>query len=658
MAITRYEYYNDYNTRTHIYASDHWTCHTFTPLITHVITRLKLRLGKNGSTPGDVVIGIRATTSDKPSGSDLSTETIDGNSLTTDFNGEIVTIDLTTFVAAVAGTKLAIVVRNPDGVWGDNIFWNLDTTSPTYPRGQYGASGDAGSTWTMGSYDMWFEEWGYPAVETYEARDVQFHQATGVGFLYDEANVDEIGFEWGKVSGGPYPNSITFSGYIEAGTYSDELTGLDAETTYYYRAKIHHTTYGTLYGAEESFTTPRGVPTVRSDPPTSAGTSTMDAVGNITSIGSQLCDKRGFVYGLTSQSAPGDVDPASSGYDSYEEESGIFDTGEFTLEISGLTQNKLYYFRAYAHNSDGYDYGEEMLALTNENVNLLYTTGDYSKNIRFDSSPGDGPNHPSKGTTPHYILVRAIDTVLQTTGSAFGCLSGNFIYERHYYNDNNYTDLFTLANPYRRSGTIVKVKWKAVIGGNNYSYGKYKRVLYTHGTTDEGTEGAAAGTPAALCEIFSTNPVTGSAWTIDELDDLLAGVKLGQGGGWGTPACDMLRIYALWADAEVLTDFGQYLTTTTARLNGYVIEDEAESCDVYFEWGETVAYGNTTATQSKAKGETFSADISGLDPAKSYHFRAVIDTECGETFYGADMLVGADPSMGSIAELLVKGDFI
>ena len=86
---------------------------------------------------------------------------------------------------------------------------------------------------------------------------------------------------------------------------------------------------------------------------------------------------------------------------------------------------------------------------------------------------------------------------------------------------------------------------------------------------------------------------------------------------------------------------------------------EAEVCQVYFQWGETVAYGNTTPLQTKALGESFSADIAGLDLVKTYHARAVTVTACGETFYGADMLIGlSGGGGGNQADLLVKDTFI
>lgn len=72
-----------------------------------------------------------------------------------------------------------------------------------------------------------------------------------------------------------------------------------------------------------------------------------------------------------------------------------------------------------------------------------------------------------------------------------------------------------------------------------------------------------------------------------------------------------------------------------ATLNGTLDDDGGEACDCGFEWGETVAYGNTTATQSKTTGLTFAKTITGLDSAKTYHFRAFA-TNSVDTAYGED----------------------
>lgn len=73
-----------------------------------------------------------------------------------------------------------------------------------------------------------------------------------------------------------------------------------------------------------------------------------------------------------------------------------------------------------------------------------------------------------------------------------------------------------------------------------------------------------------------------------------------------------------------------------ATLNGTLTDDGGEACDVRFQWGTTIAYGNDTAWQpGKVTGNTFSANISGLRRATTYHFRAQARNS-GGTGNGAD----------------------
>jgi hypothetical protein len=99
--------------------------------------------------------------------------------------------------------------------------------------------------------------------------------------------------------------------------------------------------------------------------------------GEILDIGTATPDERGFVWGTTSHADPGNVAPASTSYDDYETESGSFSTGTFDYALSGLTDTTTYYVRAYAHNSVGYAYGDE----------VSFTT-DSPPPFRFTNIPG------------------------------------------------------------------------------------------------------------------------------------------------------------------------------------------------------------------------------------------------------------------------------
>jgi len=90
----------------------------------------------------------------------------------------------------------------------------------------------------------------------------------------------------------------------------------------------------------------------------------------------------------------------------------------------------------------------------------------------------------------------------------------------------------------------------------------------------------------------------------------------------------------LVATPMVTTDPATELRAIAAILNGTLNQDGGEACDCGFEYGKTVAYGETTPTESKTTGEAFSQVIGG-PPNTTYHFRAFATNSAG-TSYGAD----------------------
>jgi len=76
------------------------------------------------------------------------------------------------------------------------------------------------------------------------------------------------------------------------------------------------------------------------------------------------------------------------------------------------------------------------------------------------------------------------------------------------------------------------------------------------------------------------------------------------------------------------------------------------SCQVSFEWGATTSYGNQTAPQTMTGTGAFSADITGLSPATTYHCRA---KAVGDgTAYGDDMTFTA--TTATTAPSVTTGD--
>lgn len=90
------------------------------------------------------------------------------------------------------------------------------------------------------------------------------------------------------------------------------------------------------------------------------GKTTATLNGEITDVGVDNADLRGFVYATTSYGDPGDVAPADTDYSNYTSESGDFSEGVFDDGVTGLSAETTYYVRAWAHNDDGYSYGDEV----------------------------------------------------------------------------------------------------------------------------------------------------------------------------------------------------------------------------------------------------------------------------------------------------------
>lgn len=131
-------------------------------------------------------------------------------------------------------------------------------------------------------------------------------------------------------------------------SFSAEMTGLAAGTTYYVRAFATNA-LGTGYGPQVSFTTlsivPPSVTTLEADSvaPTSAQTE-----GSVTNDGGAPVTQRGVAYGT-------DPNPGIAGA-TVTAGSGV---GGFAAALSDLTPNTTYYVRAYATNSAGTGYGAQ-----------------------------------------------------------------------------------------------------------------------------------------------------------------------------------------------------------------------------------------------------------------------------------------------------------
>lgn len=257
-----YEYYNTGDDGYGNLYDERRYAQTFTPSIAHEITSVKLLLFRDGS-PGTITVSIRATdVSGHPTGSDLCSGTIDGNTLTTDTDGLWYEITLGAGFNLNADTKYAIVMKAASTTPSHMLCPRRDESSPTYERGNYDYSSDSGSTWTADTErDFMFEEWGVvieaPTVTTQAADSIETTTANPKGNVTDTGEENPTRYiDYDTDSGEPYAHSKD-CGVGGVGEYDSNLTDLSPGQKYYYRARAVNSG-GTDKGDEMTFTTKEG----------------------------------------------------------------------------------------------------------------------------------------------------------------------------------------------------------------------------------------------------------------------------------------------------------------------------------------------------------------------------------------------------------------
>jgi hypothetical protein len=159
------------------------------------------------------------------------------------------------------------------------------------------------------------------------------------------------------------------------GNFTSSLSGLIQNTTYYVRAFATNS-IGTAYGEEKSFST-IGLPSVTTQSTSNIAWNSAECGGNVTYDGGAAITARGVCWS-TSQD-PTIIDQITS------DGTG---TGSFVSAITGLSGSTTYYVRAYATNSVGTGYGNELSFTTEPECELLCDIGTESYSIGISCESG------------------------------------------------------------------------------------------------------------------------------------------------------------------------------------------------------------------------------------------------------------------------------
>ena len=160
-------------------------------------------------------------------------------------------------------------------------------------------------------------------------------------------NITARGVCW-STSPNPTINDSLTSDSIGLGHFTSSLSNLTAKTKYYVRAYATNIV-GTAYGSEYSFTTTPDIPTVTTTNASNIGLTFATIGGTVTNEGGATVTTRGICWDtLQNPTIAGSHTSSGSGL------------GNFSINLTSLITGKTYYVRAYATNSEGTAYGNEV----------------------------------------------------------------------------------------------------------------------------------------------------------------------------------------------------------------------------------------------------------------------------------------------------------
>ena len=189
-----------------------------------------------------------------------------------------------------------------------------------------------------------------PTVTTVSPSEVTSSSAVSGGNVTSDGGsaVTARGVVWSKDHNPTISLSTKTTNGTGTGSYVSSITGLEPGVTYYVRAYATNAN-GTSYGDEVSFTTTAVKPTVTTSDATDVTISSAKVGGNVTATGGAEVTERGIVWSTSKNPTTNDSKKqVGSG------------TGSFTIGLTDLKIATTYYVRAYAINSVGTSYGEEI----------------------------------------------------------------------------------------------------------------------------------------------------------------------------------------------------------------------------------------------------------------------------------------------------------
>jgi uncharacterized protein (TIGR02145 family) len=466
----------------------------------------------NGSEPQYSFNVKDATLPQLPAATTLAATNITQTAAT--LNGTVNASNNTTTVIFEYGTTTAYgqtINATPNTVTGTtstNITASLTALQPNTNFHYRVKSSCANGTSSGNDNTFATTEVALPVVTTAGVINITTTSATSGGNVTSDggSTVTARGVCWG-ISPNPTTESSHTTNGSGLGSFTSELASLLPKTTYYVCAYATNNV-GTAYGNQVQFMTNSDqVPSVSTADVNDITTTTAISGGNVTNQGATIVSARGVCWSTT-------INPTTAGNHTTDGNG----TGNFTSGIAGLSSATLYYVRAYATNSEGTGYGNQIEFTTNSDQIPVVTTSSIT-NINTYTATGGG-NVTSQGTTA--VTERGVcwSTITNpdisgshtTNGSGIGSFTSNLtglspatIYYVRAYATNtagtaygNQVQFTTGAGqtPTVTTTTISNITTTTATGGGNVT-----------------AQGTTAVTSRGVCWSTSTNPTIAESYT-------------------------------------------------------------------------------------------------------------------------------------------------
>ena len=405
-------------------------------------------------------------------------------------------------------------------------------------------------------------------------------------------------------------NSVV-SGGTGTGAFTCALTGLVGSMTYYVRAYATNAG-GTVYGPEISFSTTAPVVPILTTTAISAITITIaTSGGNITDNGGAPVTARGICWSTTpSPTTANSVYPSGTG------------NGAFFGYLTGLTASTYYYVRAYATNTAGTAYGNEINFLTcNTPYYAIGTSAEGGVIFYVDCTGRSG------------LVAATADQGV--TNSAYGCsgtlvgASGTGIYA-------GITNTNAILANCATAGIAARIARNYTGGGFNDWY------LPSTGEMIEMNNQRSVISGINLSGYYWSSTEVGatSAYTAYGLGTQYTSVKT-YVTGWVMPVRPIRKWNAPAAVVPTLTTAAiTNIGTTTATSGGVITANGGATVTSRGVCWSTISgptIANSKTTDGAGNG-TFISNITGLTPSATYYVRAYATNSAG-TAYGDEQVV-------------------